>query len=259
MTKGKQTKYKRKPKKGYKSSGKKAYKKKDLMLSLPLGGLPLQNVVRFRYVATVRLDPAAGGSDNHKFLLNSIYDPDNTTTGDRPRWSDYWDPIYTKYTVLSARMNVSELSTLSQTDANASVPGNYFIYIASDRNETNLPHFDSTDPLTIAEVRGVKPIKSYGYPNVFVKGKGSGITKTRIMKKYFRTSDLVTNDGQGGVNNYSGLMGGLGVGSSPAYQCVGIIGAIGSNQASNPSPVQLRVTIDYITLLHDMVRPTQAP
>lgn len=58
-----------------------------------------------RYVDTKTLT-GTSGTTKHSFLLNSLYDPDNTGGGHQPAFKDQWAALYGKYRVLGCSVTV---------------------------------------------------------------------------------------------------------------------------------------------------------
>lgn len=69
--------------------------------------LPKKFLFKTRYVQSVTIDPSAGGiAASHVFRLNSLYDPDYTTSGHQPVGFDQIMPMYNHYTVIGARARI---------------------------------------------------------------------------------------------------------------------------------------------------------
>ncbi len=76
---------------------------------LVLGGIPDQRVCRLRYCEFVKLDATALGSAvavQHTFNANSVYDPNQTTTGHQPMGYDEMASQYNHYVVLGSKITV---------------------------------------------------------------------------------------------------------------------------------------------------------
>lgn len=192
-----------------------------------LGGFPETKIVKLRYAENITLNPGLTTVDSHAFRLNSIYDPDMTGTGNRPRWSSTWDTIYKKYTVIGAKITVTAAPTLGE-------PGHFYVYVTPEVNQITGPIYDG--PADMLENRGVLPVRSYGGGTTANRGKKISITKKVSMKKYFGVSDIMHNTPTGTLGRYSGAMGTLGVGSDPDYGCNVLVFAAPSEDASRLTP-----------------------
>lgn len=62
------------------------------------------------YSDTITLNPGAGTIVEHSFRLNSLYDPDLTSTGHQPRGFDQLMAFYQRYRVYGCKMDVCMLS-----------------------------------------------------------------------------------------------------------------------------------------------------
>lgn len=223
---------------------------------LILGGFPDNKVVKLRYVQSVTLDGAAGAIDTHRFRLNDIYDPDATGTGRRPRFASAWDSVYENFTVLGSKISVQWTPFGASQPANTTLFG---IYIPADRNDTAMPPLSTGDPLNILEYRGMKPAKiANGSLPTAHNGWRPAVTKKVGMKRFFKTSDLVTSSSNAGTstNDFTGQTGGLGIGASPVAQCNAIVYSLPVDGTTDPGNVHLQVTIDFIVLYSTIKEPS---
>lgn len=65
-----------------------------------------RQIVRLKYVALVELNVAANMLGTYVFRLNSLYDPDLTSTGHQPMGFDQWSSMYYNYRVFKTFINV---------------------------------------------------------------------------------------------------------------------------------------------------------
>lgn len=230
-----------------------AKKRRSKNASVPrplLGGFPETKVVTLRYAENITLNPGLTTVDSHAFRLNSIYDPDVTGTGNRPRWSQTWDTIYKKYTVIGAKITVTAAPTLGE-------PGHFYVYVTPEVNQLTGPIYNG--PADMLENRGILPIRSYGGGTTANRGKKIAITKKVSMKKYFGVSDIMQNTPLGQVGTYSGKMGTLGVGSNPDYTCNVLVFAAPTEDGVQADALGATVMIDYICLLENLILPRVSP
>ena len=76
---------------------------------LPLNGQRHSEIVKLRYVETISLTSTS--SQVYNYRANSVYDPNETSTGHQPMGFDQMALKYNHYLVLGARMKVSPIIT----------------------------------------------------------------------------------------------------------------------------------------------------
>lgn len=68
-------------------------------------GFPTKKTVKLRYCQEISLTITSGYMAYHGFRLNSLFDPDYTSTGHQPLGFDQWAAIYDKYCVTRAAIS----------------------------------------------------------------------------------------------------------------------------------------------------------
>lgn len=68
-------------------------------------GFPDRMITKVNYRDVIRMDIPSTGSW-YDFRLNSLYDPDKSSTGHQPMWTDQYQAIYTKYRVFAAKYTI---------------------------------------------------------------------------------------------------------------------------------------------------------
>ncbi len=72
-----------------------------------------RTVAKLRYVDLVSINAAGAGIAKHTFRANSIFDPDETSTGHQPLMHDEYALLYGSYRVLSSKIRVSPVNDTS--------------------------------------------------------------------------------------------------------------------------------------------------
>lgn len=81
-------------------------------------------ITTLRYVQRIELDPGAlGTTDWHTFRMNSIFDPDYTSTGHQPMGHDQYATLYHRYLVLGAKMTVQFVTTGTTVGTGGNIVG----------------------------------------------------------------------------------------------------------------------------------------
>lgn len=97
--------------KKYVKRSKRTYKpKRKLALSATntLSPVPSKFICKMKYVQPFDIDPV---TQQHKFNLNSLFDPDRTGLGHQPYGFDQLSTLYEKYRVLSASWVINGINT----------------------------------------------------------------------------------------------------------------------------------------------------
>ena len=125
-------------------TGKKVYFKKGKLRiknkkrrrkALPLGGFPDRHVARLKYCDFVTLNATASGSAVpliHHFRANSLYDPDQSSSGHQPRGFDELAAIYDHYCVIGSKIKVSFENDVDHVQE----AGQYCFLMLQDTNNT---------------------------------------------------------------------------------------------------------------------------
>ncbi len=186
---------------------------------------------KLRYHDQVSLDPGtAGAISTYIFRLNSMYDPDETSTGHEPRYFSELMQFYETYTVLGAKITMRF----------ASVEATYPITIGYSVEATT----GITDATANGYIEG-------GHGKWFLLGNRNGMgnkTMTHYWstKKYFKKSNVTDEyDLTGKVNTNP---------ASPAYF------HLWAEQESgqDTSAVLCDITIDYYCLFREPLSVAQS-
>jgi len=98
---GKRKQWKRKS-----SNRKRTGYKTNNIVGKSLNPIPQRSIVQMKYCADVATD----SSGMYKINLNSVYDPDKTSTGHQPYGRDTYASLYNRYRVISCSWNVTATS-----------------------------------------------------------------------------------------------------------------------------------------------------
>ena len=210
---------------------------------------PKTSLIELTYCDTVIVPTADDGiSAPYIFRMNSIQDPDYTSTGHQPRGADQWANIYNKYCVVGAKVKVEPLVAgvtnidtvmYGYLDDDASAD----LYSLEDIRELNIPGSRSKYVELGESQRG---IRSYRNPNLNFK---VGI------KKFFGLSNKTqilapAGIGQGdfpALNDPHGLSAPFG--SNPTNQCY--LKLYTTSVGTSVQSINCRVTIKYLVVCHD--------
>lgn len=223
-----------KKKRAYKK--KRTYRKRRANPRKPLSGFPSKKLVKLRYTdQTITVDAPIGGHGSHVFRANSVFDPDYTSLGHQPMGFDQWANIYTRYTVVGAKMTVR----YTPIAASNNVPG----YMGTTLGTTADPlaGFSSINNILESKLTGKYMVVGSIYsPAISSRGDGyPAVSRYFSAKKFFGKVNV--QDG----NSTSALV--TTNPSDTAYFSVWVA----SIDANNPASVSMTVSIDYIVLFHE--------
>lgn len=147
-----------------------------LLQSMPITGFPEMLQVRLRYNMFTSLSCGGAGQLVYQFKINSIYDPDSTSTGHQPLYRDQLYTIY-KYAVVTGCRYDIQVSTTSTTGV--VVFPQATTYITTDSDSSTAIERGSTKRTFI----------QVGHP-----GRLTGYVDMKSMFGLPRTEDLLTDD-----------------------------------------------------------------
>lgn len=153
-----------------------------------VNGFPKTNHVALRYTQVVVLNPLAGGVVGYRFRTNSIFDPDLTGVGHKPRGTDEMAAIYSKYVVTGCRMKVTP--GVATSDEAATVTGGYYGIQLDDDAVA-----DEVTVEGILERKGNTHTHKMTTLSSMGGGTGRAVTRSIDMKRWFKGNNLYTNDG----------------------------------------------------------------
>lgn len=217
---------------------------------------PKKQLVQLTYCDNVivpSVDTAVSGP--YMFRLNSIFDPDKTSTGHQPRGHDQWSAMYKKYCVVGAKVKVEPL-VAGITNIDAVLYG----YCDDD---------DQAEFYTVEDLRELNMNHSK-YKYVQLGDSARGVNNTRNANLNFKV----------GMKNFFGISkntqimaaSGIGAGDFPAIQDPhGLSAPFGANPThecflklytssvgTSANSIRCRVTIDYLVICHDPLEVTQS-
>lgn len=79
-------------------------------------GLPKQMFAKLRWTTNYSANVAASSSANRDFRLNSLYDPDYTSTGEQPYYFDQYSAMFARYRVYGVKVNILSSCSANTTD-----------------------------------------------------------------------------------------------------------------------------------------------
>lgn len=182
---------------------------------------PPSMIRKLRYADRISIDPGASGvATTHSFVANGLFDPDLTGTGHQPMGFDQLMPLYDHYKVIGSKITVQFLgpngSSPASTDQVIAC-----IYLDDDDTAVSsiLPLIENGNCAYTLLNNGHNPSKKLT--------KGFSSKRFFASKKYSAELTGTTSTNPTEVANYK--------------ICVQALDA-----ASDPSEVDMLVTIDYI-------------
>ena len=213
---------------------------------------PKSMAVKLTYCDVITIPNTDTGTAAYRFRLNSIFDPDYTGAGHRPRGHDQWKTIYSKYCVIGAKVKVEPVYSSSGTGAGnteTTIKG----YMDDDITATN---YSSEDLIELGLLGNKCQIVTIGANPHGFERKVKPMYFKFGTKKFFgiKKSEQIINAvgiGQGEATSLTGMqhVGAL-FGTNPvkpAYLRLGCSGP--THDAQNPT-VAARVTIEYLVVVH---------
>jgi len=86
-------------------------------------GFPDVLRTKLQYCDVVQLAASAGSPGLYQFRMNSLFDPDYTSTGHQPQWFDQLSAVYSYYRVLKSKITVTFCPNhVADTEANDKGP-----------------------------------------------------------------------------------------------------------------------------------------
>lgn len=201
----------------------------------PKTGFPNSMFAKLTYQDRIPLVFSASGFDIHEFRMNSLYDPDKTTTGHQPRYYDQYTALYQGYVVYGMKIEIQGFTKDTSREAfhlgmypvssTASVPSNYNDIVERGiraRKETKL---SNENPVS-------KVIKSYFRPHL---AQG-------VPKRVYNTDDQYA----------------AGIGASPAVAPRVIIYGQTMDSSTATQGIDVNVVITYFCKFFDRKLPSQS-
>lgn len=186
-------------------------------------GFPQRIRMRMKYRAGYII--FTGASQAYSFNANSLYDPDNTSTGHQPEYYDQMSAFYKWYYVVSTIAKFEFVNEDSTKGATAGIiPSNYII---TGRSAATMMEMDDSKYVQLAP-------------------KGSGKTSHTFKMKRF-TSQMVGSKDVLGNTELRGLMGNFTVGSDPTTKWY--FNAFGETE-NGMGALNLSITV---TLIFDVI------
>lgn len=195
--------------------------------SLPVGGFPSSMTVKLRYCQHFDLDPAAGLFAAQVFRANSAFDPDMTGIGHQPSNFDRWAVNYDRYTVLGAKITITENLKVTTSV----VPAVVAVCLSEQGTDISTAFAAGGVAGVLEQPRLSRSAKNLGLSN---DGGPYSFTKTFSAKKFFGTNALTAEP-------YA-----ADVAENPTEQAFFEVAAMSPDDSSNPGNISLMATIDYI-------------
>lgn len=206
------------------------YRKKRSLTVLPIGGFHQSQLVKLRYVETVRFNPPVGGISHNVFRANSLHDPNVTGVGHQPSNFDRWANTYDRYTVLGAKCTAYPVYT---NGTNSAKPGTMALCLSEAGNKLTIAH-GSGGIDNILEQPRLRASMNYV---AGLNAPPTKLSKKFSAKKFFGTKNLI------GQSPYS-----ADVTTSPAEGAFFEVALISPDDTNDPSEVTIRIVIDYIAM-----------
>lgn len=194
---------------------------------------PITNssIVRMRYCTPIQLQQqSAGVPVSYHFNANSIYDPDNTSTGHQPNGFDQWSAFYNHFHVIASKITVNFQAVGATAQLGAHIVG--------------IGLRDTVGSLTT--VSEITEQGNTAYKHITDNDSSRAavtVTKTFSAKKFFNKKSIVDN------SELRGQMGNLGTGANPSELAIFQVFAGHIDSAVVGDPLYAYVTIEYIAVL----------
>lgn len=210
------------------------YRKRSLVryrrTPLPLNGFPSRKLVKLRYCQQISINPSVGLIGTHVFRANSLYDPDQTTTGHQPANFDKWMTWYDQYTVLGSQIKI----TYTPTGAGSTTPG--YLGCMLTENGTEISTIGSVESL-LEQSHAKHAMRTVG---INTNSSPTYVVQKFSAKKFFGKTSGIIGDGA-----YEGTTSG-----SPSEGAFFEV-FIASINGNDPGAINLLVQIDYIAMLSE--------
>lgn len=218
-------------------------------------GFPKKMCVSLKYVTDIEVPSHEDGAAPYIFRMNSIFDPDVTSTGHQPFGHDQYQAIYSKYCVIGAKVKVEILSNaITSASGDAGSP-TFFMYL--DDNTT-------TDNRSITEHLEVGMKNKYLISNIMT-GNGSAFARPSrvktikwsarkwlgLSKKTQMITARTTGEGDETGTGVAATGAGAAFGANPSasQSCYLKMKMFDGGDVGNGT--RARVTIDYLTVVYD--------
>lgn len=198
-------------------------------------GYPLGNrkLVRHKYSELITLNPGIGSMATYTFILNSLYDPNYSSTGHQPLGFDQMTAFFSHYTVVGTSITATFLSS----DTN-----DIFCAIVHDSNITY--DYSTTPSIGMSHI-----IEAKKGPYAFMSSNND---KQRLKLNWsLRKNEGITKPAQAIDWTGDALNG------PPQYACAHVV--VGpADGATDIGSVNILVQMDFIALWHDPIALTQS-
>lgn len=98
-------------------------------------GFPSELTTKIRYTENLIMTSTSSSISKYVFRMNSIFDPDFTSTGHQPLYHDQLAALYTQYTVLGSKLTV-QFAQLPSPIANAQPSGPVTVGVIAESTGT---------------------------------------------------------------------------------------------------------------------------
>ena len=201
---------------------------------LKIGGFSNREIVKLRYVETQTINPGAGPSMNVvTYKANDAHQPGTSTH--QPSNYDRWERIYSRYTVVGAKMRVYPIVT---TNTNV-IPRTLITCLSHDGGDIS-SIFAAGGLNNLIEQPNLRTNLKYSISGVNNQ-QYNGLPIKFSAKKYFGTKNIV------GTTPYQ-----AGVGGPPSNLAYFEIGYGSADGANDPGAMTCRVIIDYYVVFSEL-------
>lgn len=200
------------------------------MYRLPMY-LPDRTRVTMKYSEVHTYDPALAGNAQRVFRLSSIWDPDQTGTGNSASGYTLWSPHYRRYSVINATY------IFQWVDNGGTQSYTMYAYVA-DGTTAALP---GTTALVTAVRPGLKRVNVVpGTHNYQPSIRGKVPIKSWINMNW---------------RERAAIMGQVPAAEHSVYVTVGVYP---TDTQTDPAAIDMQMTIYYDVLLYELIQPTTA-
>ena len=200
-----------------------------------LSGFPTSKLVKLRYVdSTATLDAAVGSSSSIVYRANSVYDPYYAAGGHQPMGFDQWAAIYSRYTVLGAKITVRPTPTATPSV----IPMYYGVTLSGSANP--LGNYSTIDNILESKLTANKRlIALHPAGPSDSRQMGMSVVQKFSAKKFFGVADVQDGAALSAV-----------VSDNPAKDAFFGVWAAAID-GNDPGSMSFNVQIDYIVLFRE--------
>lgn len=201
--------------------------------------IPDETFIKLSYTDQIQLTGSQPANAYYKFAGNSLYDPDQSSSGNQPTGYDQWSSLYKSYRVYGSMIRIEARNGLATGGVRVAL-------IPTNANQTTISTSTTMDGLM-------------GNSNVKVKWLGltTNDNGTAKLSMYRTTASVWGTDDITIESSYDGLMGNIGTGSDPSkLWWWNILGQNDDTINSTNVNVTADVTVTYyVKLFNPTIQP----